>query len=66
VTTEAYQLGLDIRNNLGESDLVTAFENVDHSINEIEDGYPAWHPAPLSFRAMIFSFVHGDHRRLLR
>jgi len=46
-----------IRNKLRETNLVTAFENLDHSIDSIEDGYPAWHPAPLSFRAMVFSFV---------
>jgi len=28
---EAYQLGITIRNELKESDLVTAFENLDHS-----------------------------------
>jgi len=54
---EAYQLGIAIRNELKETDLVTAFENLDHSIDAIEDGYPAWHPAPLSFRAMVLSFV---------
>jgi len=54
---EAYQLGIAIRNELEGSDLVTAFENLDHSINAVEDGYPAWHPAPLSFRAMVFSSV---------
>ncbi|TKX55100.1 hypothetical protein EXE44_16555, partial [Halorubrum sp. SS7] len=54
---EAYQLGITIRNKLKETDLVTAFEKLDHSIDAIEDGYPAWHPAPLSFRAMVLSFV---------
>src|SRR6056297_1446710 len=54
---EAYQLGITIRNKLKETDLVTAFEKLDHSIDAIEDGYPAWHPAPLSFCAMVFSFV---------
>ncbi|OYR60673.1 transposase, partial [Halorubrum sp. E3] len=54
---EAYQLGITIRNELKKADLVTAFENLDHSIDTIEDGYPAWHPAPLSFRAIILSFV---------
>jgi len=54
---ESYQLGITIRNELKESDLVTAFENLDHSIDAIEDEYPAWHPAPLSFRAMVLSFV---------
>ena len=49
---EAYQLGITIRNELKKADLVTAFENLDHSIDTIEDGYPAWHPAPLSFHAM--------------
>jgi len=48
---EAYQLGIIIRNKLRETNLVTAFENLDHSIDSIEDGYPAWHPAPLSFFA---------------
>lgn len=54
---EAYQLGIVIRNELKESDLVTAFENVDHSVNEITDGYPAWHPAPFFFRAMVLAFI---------
>jgi len=54
---EAYQFGIAIRNELGGSDLVTAFETLDHSIDAIEDEYPAWHPAPLSFRAMVFSSV---------
>jgi hypothetical protein len=54
---EAYQLGLAIRNKLEESDLVTVLDNIDHSMNEIEDGYPAWHPAPLSFRGMVLAFV---------
>ena len=54
---EAYQLGIAIRNDLYESDLVTAFENLDHSIDSVEDGYPAWHPAPLSFRAMVLAFI---------
>ncbi|MFB6235011.1 MAG: transposase [Halopenitus sp.] len=54
---EAYQLGITIRNDLHDTDLVTAFENLDHSIDSIEDGYPAWHPAPLSFRAMVLSFI---------
>src|SRR6056297_480558 len=54
---EAYQLGIAIRNNLYDSDLITAFENLDHPIDSIEDGYPAWHPAPFSFRAMVLSFV---------
>ena len=56
----AYQLGIAIRNELGGSDLVTAFENLNHSIDAIEDGYPAWHPAPLSFRAMVLSFVFTE------
>jgi len=54
---EAYQLGISIRNDLHDTDLVTAFEQLDHSIDTIEDGYPAWHPAPLSFRAMVLSFI---------
>lgn len=54
---EAYQIGIAIRNDLYESDLATAFENIDHSIDAIEDGYPAWHPAPFSFRAMVLAFV---------
>ena len=54
---EAYQLGSTIRNKLKETDLVTAFEKLDHSIDAIDDGYPAWHPGPLSFRAMVLSFV---------
>lgn len=54
---EAYQLGIAIRNDLYESDLVTAFENLDHPIDSIEDGYPVWHPAPLSFRAMVLAFI---------
>ncbi|WP_049990589.1 transposase [Natrinema salifodinae] len=61
---EAYQLGITIRNELQHTDLVTAFENLDQSIDAIEDGYPAWHPAPLSFRAMvlasIFMEITGD------
>ena len=54
---EAYQFGIDIRNALREADLVTAFENLERSINTLEDGYPAWHPAPLSFHAMVLSFI---------
>jgi len=54
---EAYQLGLTIRNHLDTSDLVTVFEDLDHSITEIEDEYPSWHPAPLSLQAMVLSFV---------
>ena len=54
---EAYQFGIDIRNNLHDTDLVTAFENLNRLIDAIEDGYPAWHPAPLSFRAMVLSFI---------
>jgi len=54
---EAYKLGIAIRNDLQHTDLVTAFENLDHSIDSIEDGYPAWHPAPLSFRAMVLAFI---------
>lgn len=54
---EAYQIGIAIRNDLYESDLVTAFENLDHSIDSIKDGYPAWHPAPLSFHAMVLAFI---------
>ncbi|WP_442908249.1 transposase [Halobacterium sp. KA-6] len=54
---EAYQLGIAIRNELQHTDLVTAVENLDHSVDSIEDGYPSWHPAPLSFRAMVLSFV---------
>nr|WP_273739336.1 hypothetical protein [Natrinema soli] len=57
MTIEAYQLGIAIRNELKGTDLVTAFENLDHSIDQIEDGYPAWHPAPLSFRGMVLAFV---------
>ncbi|RBI60445.1 transposase [halophilic archaeon] len=54
---EAYQFGIAIRNDLHDTDLVTAFERLDHSIDTIEDGYSAWHPAPLSFRAMVLSFI---------
>ncbi|OSO88084.1 hypothetical protein B9H04_17640 [Halorubrum ezzemoulense DSM 17463] len=54
---EAYQLGITIRNELKKVGLVTALENLDYSTDAIEDGYPAWHPAPLSFRAMVLSFV---------
>ena len=54
---EAYQLGIAIRNELDESALVAIFENFDCLIDEIEDGCPAWHPAPLSFRAMVPAFV---------
>ncbi|MBX0297359.1 hypothetical protein [Haloarcula nitratireducens] len=48
---EASQFGIAIGNDLHDTDLVTAFERLDRSIHTIEDGYPAWHPAPLSFRA---------------
>ncbi|GAB7120272.1 transposase [Natrinema pallidum] len=54
---EAYQLGIAIRNDLQDADLITIFENLDHSIDTIEDGYPAWHPSPLSFHAMVLAFV---------
>jgi len=54
---EAYQIGIALRNDLDNSDLVTAFENLNHSIDSVEDGYPTWHPAPLSFRAMVLSFI---------
>lgn len=54
---EAYQLGIAIRNDLHDTDLVTAFEHLDRSISAIEDGYPAWHPAPFSFRAMVLAFI---------
>ena len=54
---EAYQLGITIRDKLKETDLITVFEDFDHTIDAIDDGYPAWHPAPLSFRAMVLSFV---------
>ena len=57
---EAYQLGVAIRNDLQHTNLVTAFESLAHSIDSIEDGYPAWHPAPLSFRAMILSFIFRE------
>ena len=57
---EAYQLGIAIRNELQHADLVTAFENLDHPIDAIEDGYPAWHPAPLSFRAMVFASIFRE------
>jgi hypothetical protein len=54
---EAYQLGISVRTDLTHSDLLTAVEQVGHSIDAIDDGYPAWHPAPLSFRAMVLAFV---------
>lgn len=54
---EAYQLGIVVRNELQHTDLVTAVENLDHSVDSIEDGYPSWHPAPLSFRAMVLAFI---------
>lgn len=54
---EAYQFGIDIQNGLHETDLVTVFENLERSIDTLEDGYSAWHPAPLSFRAMVLAFV---------
>ena len=54
---EVYQLGITIRDKLKETDLITVFEDFDHTIDAIEDRYPAWHPAPLSFRAMVLSFV---------
>ncbi len=38
---EAFQIGISIRKGVEGTDLVTAFENVDHSIDAIEDGYPA-------------------------
>ena len=72
---EAYQLGIAIRNELEGLDLVTVFESLDHSTDAIEDGYPAWYPAPLCFRAMVLSFVFmeisgdsyaGFSRRLTR
>lgn len=54
---EAYQLGINIRNNFYQTDLVTIIEQVNHSFDAIEDGYPDWHPAPLSFRGMVLAFV---------
>jgi hypothetical protein len=54
---EAYQLGISIRTKLTRSDLLTAVEQIDHSTDGIKGGYPAWHPAPLSFRAMVLAFV---------
>lgn len=54
---EAYQLGITIRNELKNADLVTAVEDLEHSLDAIEDEYPAWHPTPLSFHAMVLSFV---------
>lgn len=54
---ESYQFGIDIRNELNTTDIVTAFERLDRSAEAIEDGYPAWHPAPFSFRAMVLSFI---------
>jgi len=35
---EAYQLGIIIRNKLRETNLVTAFENLDHSIDRLKTG----------------------------
>jgi hypothetical protein len=54
---EAYQIGITIRNELDDTDLITTFENLDHSIDSVTDSYPAWHPAPFSFRAMVFAFI---------
>jgi hypothetical protein len=59
---EAYQFGIDIRNELHETDLVTTFENLERSINTLEDGYPVWHPSPLSFRAMVLAFTFIESR----
>ncbi|WP_423746727.1 transposase [Haladaptatus sp. SPP-AMP-3] len=55
---EAYQLGIAIRDDLQVTDLLTAFEKLDQSVETIHDGYPAWHPGPLSFRAMVLSFIY--------
>ncbi len=43
---ESYQFGIDIRNDLYTTDIVTAFERLDRLIDTINDGYPAWHPRP--------------------
>lgn len=46
-----------MRNDLQNTNPATAFENLNHSINSIEDWYPAWHPALLPFHAMVLAFI---------
>jgi hypothetical protein len=54
---EAYQLGITIRNNLHHTNLVIPFEQIEHPLDAIQDGYLCWHPAPSSFRSMGLAFV---------
>jgi len=64
---EAYQLGINIRNDLHETDIVTAFEDLKCPIDTIEDRYPAWHPAPFNFsRDGPRVHLYGDNGRLVR
>ncbi|SEH67313.1 hypothetical protein SAMN05192561_1284 [Halopenitus malekzadehii] len=68
--THAYKTGIKLRETLRDGVcLRAAVSEVTIHMEHLEDGYPSWHPAPDSFRAMLRLFIYreitGDSYRTL-
>ena len=68
--THAYKTGIKLRETLRDGVcLRAAVSEVTIYMEHLEDGYPSWHPAPDSFRAMLRLFIYreitGDSYRTL-
>ncbi|ELZ89511.1 putative transposase (TCE33) [Haloferax elongans ATCC BAA-1513] len=59
--TNAYKTGIELRDTLQDGVcLRAAVSAVTISTDELEDGYPEWHPAPDSFRGMLRLFIYRE------
>lgn len=68
--TDAFLAGLDIQEHLqfGKS-LIETFEELEIRTDNLEDGYPKWHPASYPFHGILKPFFYheviGDSYRKL-
>jgi len=57
----AYKTGIELRKTLrGGACLRAAVSEVPLSTDQLEDGYPEWHPAPDSFQGMLRLFIYRE------
>jgi hypothetical protein len=58
---DAYAVGLELRDRLRSgASLYDAFAALDGPFDTLNDGYPAWHPAPYSFQGMLTLFLYRE------
>lgn len=58
--SDAYTVGITLVEDLHHESLCTALEAIDGPFETLSDGYPAWHPAPHPFDAILKLFLYRE------